>query len=62
MQNAETQLTENNVVPSRRQLTSWQRWRVALIGLAGYGIIAILGLTLRWRVRGMELLLSLIHI
>ncbi|SVA79904.1 uncharacterized protein METZ01_LOCUS132758, partial [marine metagenome] len=54
VQNAETQLTEKNVVPSRQQLTPWQRWRVALIGVAGYGIIAMLGLTLRWRVRGWE--------
>ena len=40
--------------PARRQLTRWQRAQVASIAAVGYPLVAMLGATLRWRVRGLD--------
>lgn len=40
--------------PARRQLTRWQRAQAASIAAVGYPLVALLGATLRWRVRGLD--------
>ena len=40
--------------PAHRQLTRWQRAQVASIAAVGYPLVAMLGATLRWRVRGLD--------
>ena len=40
--------------PARRQLTRWQRAQAASIAAVGYPLVAMLGATLRWRVRGLD--------
>lgn len=43
-----------DTVPGSRRLSPWQRCQAAVIGTVAYPLIALLGRTWRWRVRGLE--------